>query len=813
MTTRTDLHGRSLQGGKYQLIELIAQGGMASVWSADMRSLDTVVAVKILAPALAEEPTFREQFQGEAHRIAQLHHPNIIEVHDCEAEDELLYIAMRYVRGGSLIGYMRNLDGPMDLALAAKLTAQLASALQEAHDRGLIHQDVKPANVLLGRADWPLLSDFGIAGAGTREERGGHITGTPPYMSPEQWRGETLTGASDQYSLAVLFYQLVTRELPFHAETLTGLQQQVLIQPPRRMRELNPGVPGPVEEVVLRALAKRPSERFNSTTDFSTALVESVERSRGMRLDTKQAVVEVGAGLTAVVGLSILSPALVSMANPNEPVFNELTLNWPILVLVALVQAVVLFSIRWQLVGLLGRAFGWALDGLDRVTRLYARLGTDPHGPLNVQRWRNSVVGSAEYIVNIVYVLLLYSLIGIPLVKTVSLTWDFTAEPLVATAVAALVLVLIAGNLLAMWRVSGPVMATITLALCWVFVGNLPIIDRSGFDGISLQWAAKLVIGIAVVVALLSLRKRVQQTVGTVIGPLLERALPRSRLAPAVALPAAGEPPLETSFAAAQAPGKRLEVGSATPHAAGAALEGTSATHTPGASDGVGRRWSDALVNLVYLLVAFPILAVPLRNLLEPIIGPTPAAIVITALGLLLVLLMVDVLRRAQGFALAIVGLFICAPMLLGLPLWESDAVGAGLQWVVRLLIGLAIFGLLVGLRGRAQHAARVLLVPVLGRQISAFYAPANEDAAEARLHLLGLVSDGLIDLLYVLCAYVAIVTPLVGALSSSGLSWLTTLVYLAFIAIAAWLLYRVWRHALAAGLGHEATALENQTA
>src|SRR5262249_43609291 len=381
------------------------------------------------------QPAFRAQFQAEAHRIAELHHPNIIEVYDFEAEGELLYIAMRYVRGGSLLEYMRHLDGPMDLSQAAKLIAQLASALQEAHNQGLVHQDVKPANVVLGRADWPLLSDFGIAGAGTREERGGHITGTPPYMSPEQWRGETLTGASDQYSLAVMFYQLVTRQLPFQADTQLELERQVLSASPRRLRELNPGIPGPVEEVVLRALAKRPFDRFDSITDFSTALVEAVERSRGMQLETKQALVEVGAGLTAVVGLSILTPALVSLADPNEAVFHQLTLNWPILVLIALVQGVVLFSIRWQLVGLLGRAFGGALDALDRVTRLYARLGTDPHGPLNVQLWRNSVVGSAEYIVNIVYVLLLYGLIGIPLVKTVSLAWDFRAEPLVATAV------------------------------------------------------------------------------------------------------------------------------------------------------------------------------------------------------------------------------------------------------------------------------------------------------------------------------------------------------------------------------------------
>jgi Protein kinase domain len=759
VTTTQDLRGRQLQGGKYQLVEKLAEGGMASVWSAQMRSLETLVAVKVLSPALSNHPEFREQFQAEAHRIAELHHPNIIEVHDCEAEDELIYIAMRYVPGGSLSEYLKHLDGPMDLSLAAKLTAQLASALEAAHRRGLIHQDVKPANVLLGRADWPLLSDFGIAGAGTREERGGHITGTPPYMSPEQWQGLTLGPASDQYSLAVMFYQLVTRQLPFQAESGEELRTKVLNEPPRRLRELNAGIPGPVEEVVLRALAKRPEDRFSSITDFSSALVEAVERSRGMQLETKQALVESVAGIVAVLGISILSPALVSVADPNRPVLYALTLNWPILVLLALIQAAVLFSIRWQLVGLLSRALGSVLDALDRLTRLYARMGTDPRGPLNLQQWRNSVVGSSEHIVGIVYVLLLYGLIGVPLIKTLSLAWDLAAEPLVATIVAALVLVLVGANLLAMWRVSGAVVATLALAVCWVFIGSMPIVDRTGFGGISLQWATKLAIGVAVVVALLSLRKRVQSSLGAVLAPMLQVALSRSN--------------------------------------AGAEADASADA----------QRWSDALVNVLYFIITFPILAVPVRNLLEPLTSPTIAAVVITVVGVALVLLIVDVLRRAQGFGLAILGLFVCAPTLLGLPLWESGAVGSGLQWIVRCLIGLGILLLLMGLRGRARRAARALLVPVLDRQISALYAPRTEADAEARLRLLERVSDGVIDLLYVLCAYIAVVVPVAGALSDSEFSWLVTVVYLVFVAIAGWLLYRVWRHAGAAGLGTPSTA------
>jgi hypothetical protein len=326
----------------------------------------------------------------------------------------------------------------------------------------------------------------------------------------------------------------------------------------------------------------------------------------------------------------------------------------------------------------------------------------------------------------------LYSLIGIPLIKSIALAWNAPSEPLVATVFAALVLVLVAGNLLAMWRVSGPVMGTLALAICWVFIGSMPMVDRAGWGGISLQWAAKLVIGLAVVAALLSLRQRVQQFVRT--------ALPYEQT------------------------------------------------------------WSDGLVNIGYLIVSFPIIAVPVRNLLEPAIGATVTAVAITVIGVALVIVAVDVLRRAQGIALAIVGLFVCAPTLLGLPLWESGAVGSGLQWLVRFLIGVGILALLIGLRGSARRSARTLLVPLLDRQISALYAPRTEADAEARWRLLERIAEGLVDLLYVLCAFVAVVLPMVSVLSESGMTWLITVVYVAFVAIAGWLLYRVWRNAGAAG-------------
>ena len=159
-----DLRGRQLQGGKYELQETIAQGGMATVYTAHMRTLDSTVAVKILDPRFGRSEPFRERFRAEAHKLAALHHPNIIEVYDLDEDNSVMYIAMRYVSNGTLRDYLRAIGGPIDLNLAAKLVAQVASALQCAHDAGVVHQDIKPANILLGGADWPLLSDFGIAG-------------------------------------------------------------------------------------------------------------------------------------------------------------------------------------------------------------------------------------------------------------------------------------------------------------------------------------------------------------------------------------------------------------------------------------------------------------------------------------------------------------------------------------------------------------------------------------------------------------------------------------------------------------------------
>ncbi len=741
-----DMRGRQLQGGKYELREPIAQGGMATVWAAHMRALDVTVAVKVLAPRLADDPIFRERFQAEAQRLARLYHPSIIEVHDFDEEDDILYIAMRFVPGGTLSSYIDHVGGPLDLNLATRLIGQVASALQSAHDRGIVHQDVKPANILLGGADWPLLSDFGIASMSAQTAYARVISGTPPYMPPEQWQGSMLDGRTDQYALAVVFYELVTGRLPFVAETMADYRALHIEQPPPRPRELNPGIPGPVEEVMLRGLAKSPEQRYPRIADFAAALLEAVERSRGMRLETKQAVVDLVPALLAVIGLSVITPIVAGVANPYLPVVGQLTLNWPILLVMTVLEAILLLGVRWHLVGLLGRLLNVTIDALDRFTRLYVRLGTDVEGPLRVQRWRSAIVGSAEHIVNISYVFLLYQLGGLALINTLAGAIDPAQQPLISTAITALVLLLAGANLVAIWRASGAVLGTVGLALCWAFIGAMPVVDRPGWGGLSLQWSAKLIIGLAVVAALLSVRKSVQRFVQQVIQPLVQRPL--------------GQLP-------------------------------------SGLTDRVSGRVRDldraasGLIDVVYLVVCYPILAPPIRNLLKPVVDEKLTAILITVAVVVLAAVLVNALRQSNGVALAIVGLLLCTPLILELPLFEGDSgVGSSIQWIARFLIGLGILGLLLSVRGRARQAGRALLVPFFDRQISAFLAPKTEQEAEDRIGLLGRAADSLVDTLYLLTAYVVIVAPVVGALDGTSLSWVTGVVYAAFLAALAWLVY-----------------------
>jgi tetratricopeptide (TPR) repeat protein/tRNA A-37 threonylcarbamoyl transferase component Bud32 len=269
-----DLIGTTL--GQYHIVEAIGHGGMASVFKARQPTLDRDVAVKVLLPHQAATPEFRERFIREAKAIAQLNHPNILPVIDYGQEDDLNYIVMKYVASGTLADRLKR---PIDLAATTNLIGQIAAALDHAHQRGIIHRDVKPSNVLLDDNEWVQLADFGLAKLLAGDQMltsSGLSMGTPAYLSPEQGQGETIDRHADIYSLGVMLYEMVTGRLPFTAETPMGVIIKHIYELPLAPRALNPAIPEALETVMLKGLAKPIEQRYHSAGELARALQQAV---------------------------------------------------------------------------------------------------------------------------------------------------------------------------------------------------------------------------------------------------------------------------------------------------------------------------------------------------------------------------------------------------------------------------------------------------------------------------------------------------------------------------------------------------------
>ena len=283
-----DLIGKTL--GQYQIVEAIGHGGMASVFKARQPALDRFVAVKVLLPHQASTQQFRERFNREAKAVAQLNHPNILPVIDYGQDDDLNYIVMKYVPGGTLADRLKQ---PIDLVTTAQLISQIAAALDHAHKRGIIHRDIKPTNVLLDEGEWALLADFGLAKLlhGDQSLTGSGLSmGTPAYLSPEQGQGLPLDHHTDIYSLGVILYEMVTGRLPFNSETAMGVIIKHIYDQPPLPRALNPAIPEAVEAIVLKALAKRTEERFDSAGELANTLQMAVAIAPSMQFAPVQGV-------------------------------------------------------------------------------------------------------------------------------------------------------------------------------------------------------------------------------------------------------------------------------------------------------------------------------------------------------------------------------------------------------------------------------------------------------------------------------------------------------------------------------------------
>jgi serine/threonine protein kinase len=273
------LVGRQL--GPYHLLEGVGRGGMAEVYLAEDQRLDRKVAVKILPAALAEQENFRARFEREARAAARLQHPHILPVYDYGQQDNFTYLVMPYIADGSLAQAIANARGPLPLNKIVQWTDEMGSALQFAHNQGIIHRDVKPGNMLMGPGEHLLLSDFGIAkvmDSNTALTHTGASVGSPEYMSPEQATGEA-DYRSDIYSLGIVIYKMLTGQVPFSASTPVQVMFRHVQEPPPSPRTFNPAISPQIEAVVLQALAKRPEQRFQSASALASALKSAASGS------------------------------------------------------------------------------------------------------------------------------------------------------------------------------------------------------------------------------------------------------------------------------------------------------------------------------------------------------------------------------------------------------------------------------------------------------------------------------------------------------------------------------------------------------
>src|SRR6266566_4603838 len=273
------LVGKSL--GQFRIVEHIGAGGMASVFKAYQPTLDRYVAIKVLPAYHARDPIFVKRFTQEARSVAKLAHPNIVQIHDFGEQDNITFIVMEYVESGTLKDRLK--ERPLTVPEAVDFVIQAAEGLGCAHSHGIIHRDVKPANMLLRKDGHLLLSDFGIAKIleGTVNlTRVGTGIGTPQYMSPEQGTGQPVDRRSDIYSLGIVLYHALTGRVPFTADSPLSITVKHLNDPIPIENLRVKGVPQPIEQVLLKMTAKAPADRYQTTDELIETLTRALTASQ-----------------------------------------------------------------------------------------------------------------------------------------------------------------------------------------------------------------------------------------------------------------------------------------------------------------------------------------------------------------------------------------------------------------------------------------------------------------------------------------------------------------------------------------------------
>jgi serine/threonine protein kinase len=264
--------------GDYMVEAVVGRGGMATVYRARDQRLGRAVALKILAPQLSHDHRFRERFVRESRLVASIDHPNIIPIYEADEREELLFIAMRYVDGSDMRKLVQS-AGPLPVARAYRLFTQIASALDAAHANGLVHRDVKPANILVTESDHVYLTDFGLTKSSSAEAgltSHGHFMGTPRYVAPEQIRGLAVDGRSDLYAFACVVYEALAGLPPFQRDTELALLYAHVSHDPPPLTPYRPDLPHAVNQVMSRALAKTPADRYPTCQAFVSALRDAI---------------------------------------------------------------------------------------------------------------------------------------------------------------------------------------------------------------------------------------------------------------------------------------------------------------------------------------------------------------------------------------------------------------------------------------------------------------------------------------------------------------------------------------------------------
>lgn len=266
--------------GPYELRSVIGVGGMGEVYRAYDTARERMVAIKLLRPEMAADPSFQERFRRESRVAARLQEPHVIPVHNFGEIDGVLYIDMRLVEGASLKEVIRS-QGPLQPRRAVAIIRQVAAALDDAHANGLVHRDIKPENVLLTPDDFAYLVDFGIAHGGGEATvtSTGLVVGSCAYMAPERFSGDRGGPASDVYSLACLLYETLTGRAPFEAADVRQVMSAHMFSAPPRPSIMRRGISRAFDDVVTRGMAKAPGDRYTSAGDLARAAGAAAERA------------------------------------------------------------------------------------------------------------------------------------------------------------------------------------------------------------------------------------------------------------------------------------------------------------------------------------------------------------------------------------------------------------------------------------------------------------------------------------------------------------------------------------------------------